>query len=624
MKQFSLFLLLCCCSISVSAIEIVHTSSIQATEIANSSILHAPTDIPTTTPRRVRFANRVSIYPEIDIALTAAEYIYSEEMKNMQIDLVTMNVDVVLGETGEFMMDEVCKVSVFYVDNFTGNTCYPGFNSYYDYIDNLPILIPKSIANQCKGSPLEGACMQIKLNPSIPYHFSSSAVPEDKYDAVTILLRALVIGCGIQSSLEPNLLQFGISHNGQIYMNAFDTHIYNDVGQSYSSVVNGYTSAYDFLSGRSVYAEGRAGFNEPMINPVQLYNDWEFYNNEHNVTSNTLNTINPLIYTEDEITENFYDLLDPFFYTGIEQRTITPYTKALLRGLGWLYNVPVGLEYDYSGLYNSTLCCNSNTLHPDHSYNVWLSASNISLSNIVCELEGKDSTYIIASGNNFSFHSIPNGVQWKRNPITKNIIGRIRATAFVYDGTCIEREKVLNIEVPFKPNRPIVQKRENTIDGNITLNINGFANGSNMYTVTYTGVTYGDTHTFTTASEILDTTLTDVAGNQLYNLSIHGTNAEGNSDSYNFTFGFSAHPALNMTISVLGNILKYDLSNNGTIDISDVVISSVQIVDPSGIVWATPTACSGDPIDISSLRRGFYVLKVIADDTLYSRMFIKR
>lgn len=32
----------------------------------------------------------------------------------------------------------------------------------------------------------------------------------------------------------------------------------------------------------------------------------------------------------------------------------------------------------------------------------------------------------------------------------------------------------------------------------------------------------------------------------------------------------------------------------------------------------------GEPIDISSLTRGTYILTVVADDTSYSRTFIKR
>lgn len=79
-----------------------------------------------------------------------------------------------------------------------------------------------------------------------------------------------------------------------------------------------------------------------------------------------------------------------------------------------------------------------------------------------------------------------------------------------------------------------------------------------------------------------------------------------------------------MSVWVNGNTLTYDLSNNGTIDISDVVISSVQIADPNGYVWLTPNAGSGDPINISSLARGYYIITVVADGENYSRMFIKR
>lgn len=79
-----------------------------------------------------------------------------------------------------------------------------------------------------------------------------------------------------------------------------------------------------------------------------------------------------------------------------------------------------------------------------------------------------------------------------------------------------------------------------------------------------------------------------------------------------------------MTIAINGNTLRYDLSNNGTIDISDVVVSSVKITNQMGITYINSSAGSGEPIDISSLSRGYYILTVIADGNTYSRMFIKR
>ncbi len=617
MKKIFIFLLLLCCT-HVFAWQTTLISSIHAGEVSNYSASPNSINIPTTT-KRVHFINRVVSYPEMDVALTAAEYIFSDIMKSKNIDLVTIEAEVSMGEISDFDMDEVCKVVTNYTDEYVSNVYYPHFSTQNN---GVHVLYPMSIYNQCNGIS-QGPCMQILLNPSIPFYFGTSTVPPDKFDGITIFLRALAIGCGIQSSLNHNTLEFGLIRDGNTYISAYDTHIFNDQNAKFSNVATGSINAATFLGNRTIFAEGYNEESEFGYCPVLLYNDWELGVNGYNVTHNTLNTISPFGYTEDELENGFIDILEPFLNYGIEQRTITPYTMTLLRGLGWRYDIPVGFEDNIANVYNSVLCCSSTILQPDHTYSVWLSPHAI-LSDITCMLQATDSMYTIANGNNFSFHSIPENVQWKRNPITKNIIGQIRGKARVVDGIIVEREKILNVEFPYKPNKPIIQKNESTNNGEINLNLKAFANGSDTYTITYTGVTYGDTHTFTTSADVLDTILTNISGNQLYNLSIYGTNNEGNSDSYNFTFGFSAHPPLNMTISVLGNVLKYDLSNNGTIDISEVVISSVQIVDRFGVVVATPTAGSGEPISISSLERGFYILRVVADGNLYSRLFIKR
>jgi len=618
MKKIYLFFFLFC-SVSTFALHTTFTSSIYVGDVIGYGPLHNA-NIPTTT-RRVRFINRIDTCPQVEMALTTAEYIFSNDMKTNGIDLITIEAEVFMGNASDLEQDELCKVIVKYTDTIATNIYYPMISQYY-YSD-IPVLLPMTLYNQIKGFS-QGPSMQIILNPNFSYHFETSEVPSGKIDAISIFLRALAIGCGIQSSLNPNSMQFGVSLNGQTYIHAFDAHIYNDSNRTYRDVVTGNISAATFLGGRTLYADGLDEYGTPSIS---LFNDWEYGVMGFNVTSKTLNTIDAdNTYTDDELNDGFYDLLDPNWSYDMEQRNITPYTMALLRGLGWKKDIPVGYN-DFANVYNSTLCCSSTILQPNQTYHVWLSQNAI-LSNVVCKLQGKDSAYVIASDNSsgyLSYNSIPNNVQWKRNPITKNIIGQLHAKASAYNnGIYVEVEKILDVEIPYKPNKPIVQKSEETLSGSINLDLSAFANGSNTYTVTYTGVTYGNTHTFTTTKDALDTILTNISGNQLYNLSIYGTNSQGNSDSYNFTFGFSAHPPLNMTVSVMGTTLRYDLSNNGTIDISDVVISSVQITDPAGLVWMTPTAGSGDPINISSLSRGHYIITVIADGNTYSRVFIKR
>lgn len=611
-------------SIPTFALQTTLTSSIYANEdLSNYYVSQNITNIPTTI-RRVRFINRIDTFPEIEEALVSAEYIFSHAMYSENIDLVPISAEVLLGNAEDFDYEEVCKVSVLYTDNMIQNPYYNKFSMYSN--NNIPVLIPQTIYNQCSGSS-QGSSMQIILNPNVSYHYAKSLAPSDKYDAITIFLRALAIGCGIQSTLEPTSVQFGKTQAGQTYISAFDTKIYNDLNATYYDVVQGNVSAANFLGNRTIFAYADWDRFDLDEQPITLFNDWEYGVLGFNVTKNTLNTISPFGYTEEEVEDGFFDVLDTYLNYGMSQREVTPYTMALLRSIGWTRTTPVGLGNDYSELYSSELCCSNTTLRPNQNYNVWLT-NNMDMSNIVCKLQGKDSLYSVGSSNGwstFSYNSIPENVQWKRNPVTKNIVGQIQAKACAYiDNNILEIDKFLDIEIPYKPNKPLIHKIEETTNGSISLDLKAFANGSNAYTITYTGVTYNDTHTFTTTANTLDTILHNIPANQLYNLSIYGTNNEGNSDSYNLTFGFSAHPILNMTISINGNILKYDLSNNGTIDVSEVVISSVLVTDQMGGIKLTSSAHSCEPINISSLSRGIYILTVIADGNTYSRLFIKR
>ena len=618
MKNVCLFCVLFFCTYSF-AFQTVLTSSIYVSEDANLNYASTITNIP-TTQRRVKLINKLTTNPEIAIALTSAELIFSAAMSNEHIDLVPIVAEVINGNASEFDIDEVCKVSVLYTDTIVRNSYYKNMSDYkYNYI---PTLIPKTMYNQCKGMSSQPT-IQIKLNPAISYHYDLSPVPSDKCDAITIFLRALAIGCGIHSTLRLNPVEFGIINDGVTYINAFDSKIFNDLGNTYSGVACGYITATDFLENRQIYATGYSSSGTQI--DIPLFNDWENgVEYGRPLTYKTLNTVSPWCYTDEEVENNFYDLLDAYLWYGAEQRTVSSYTMALLRGLGWEKTIPVGFEDEYY-IDDATLCCSSTTLLPNQIYSVWLS-ENVDLNYLMCTIESVDSSYVIGSctPNSFSYSTIPDNIQWQRNPITKNIVGQLKCKAGVLmNGTYVEKDKICEIEIPFRPNRPLVQKSENTTNGVIALDLKAFANGSDTYTITYTGVTNGDSYAITITTNSLDTIL-NIPANQLYNLSIYGTNSEGNSDTYNFTFGYSARPALNMTVAVTRTILIYDLSSNGTVDISNVVINSVKITDTQGVIVMSPQAMSGEPIDISSLTRGTYILTVVADDTSYSRTFIKR
>ena len=66
--------------------------------------------------RRVYIANKTSI-PEIEIALRAAENIFTNCLSYELVDLVQLNAEVYIGDINMFTESELCKVDVEYSDS---------------------------------------------------------------------------------------------------------------------------------------------------------------------------------------------------------------------------------------------------------------------------------------------------------------------------------------------------------------------------------------------------------------------------------------------------------------------------------------------------------------------------
>lgn len=614
------FIIFIMCGLPSFALKTTLTSSVYPSQ-STGNISQQFTALPTNA-RRVRIFNRIDSLPEFATAITAAEYIFSNAMQQENIDLVEIQAELLMGNYADFQDNAICRVNIDYTDSIIDNSHYHCFSALYSPIH---LLYPKAMTNQTRGNSSD-VDMHIILNPTLTYHCDTTFLSSsdfDKYDLITVLLRALAIGCGIQSSLDPVTMQFGRTLNGNTYITPFDTKITNDNGDAFYDVTFGYVSAADFLVYNSIYAEGLDDSWSTI--PIQLFNDWEFGLSGTNVSSNTLNSIDPFSY----INSGFVDLLDAELRSGTSIRSVTPLTMALLRKIGWEKTVPVGTD-PLENLYNCSLSCNNAILSPNTNYIVSISSGNtVDLCNAVCKINSVDTSLTIGSvstSNVFSYSSIPQNIQWQRNPISKNIVGQMQGTVgMLVDNNYITQQKTFDIEIPYIPNRPIIHKSETTNNNYIQLHLKAFANGSNTYSVTYTGVTYADTHSFTITANDMDTILSNIPANQLYNATIYGTNNVGNSSSYNFTFGFSAQPTLTMNVFVYPNAtVVYDLSNNGLIDISDVVISSVAIYNTYGNLMFTTNKGSGESIDVSSLNTGRYVLTVVADGKTYSKTFVKR
>lgn len=620
MKKLTFFILMLCCCIFTNAETFTITSSIWANEIGEGSGTSIPS-IPTCV-HRVHIASYVDSVLGLPTALSSASAYFSQAMEDEHIDFVDLYAELYMGSNEMFVNNEICRVSVNYSDHITNTSGFPSFS----FINSaLPLVYPIAMVNQAAGSS-NNVALKIYLNPNYSYYCGSDNAPEGTIDMVTVLMRALAMGCGIQSSLNPETMQMGIVRGGITCVTPFDSQIYNDAGYSFSDVISGNISIANFLINHSIYIDGYDWFYGSGYKKIQLYNEWET-GNVTQLSSNTFNTIDSGTYTDDEYNNDFYDLLDYNLIDNVTIREITHYTMYILRKLGWFKSIATGYDDPFEDLHSCTLQCSSQTLLANQSYSVSLSSWMVDLSDVECKLFSVDSAYVIGNvqaNSVFSYTSIPQNIQWMRNPETKHIIGEIQGEASMsVSGENDSQQKKCYVEIPYKPNRPIVQRTESEDNGTLHLHLKSFANGSNTYTVSYTGVTNNDTHSFTVAADALDTVIANIPATQLYNATIYGTNNEGNSDQYNFTFGFSAHPTLTLRLVATRTYLIYDLSDNGLIDISDVVISSVKITDIAGNTMLVSSAGSGDVISISSLPRGRYILTVVADGNTYSRMFIK-
>ena len=304
---------------------------------------------------------------------------------------------------------------------------------------------------------------------------------------------------------------------------------------------------------------------------------------------------------------------------------------AMLRYLGWEYDFLVGAGSDLYDLYNCQLQGVNTILSPNTSYLFSLDKNGIILeSDTHCELQTTDSLYTIGSTTisgpgicSFSYTNLPSNVQWRRNPVTKNIIGQIVGTASLFFGSTDTNTKICDIEIPYKPNKPIVHRSESVSQNNVLLDLSAFANGSNTYTISYTGLGDGIPHIETITANAIDT-IYSLPATQLYDFTIYGTNSQGNSDSYNFTMGASVVPDLYLNASISGTNLRYYLDANHSQNLPCVNISSVTLNTIGGLLLLSSNALPGEAINISSLPRGYFVLSVVANGQTYSKLMYKR
>lgn len=580
-------------------------------------------DLPTGA-RRVRFINHATGIPQLETALEEASNIFTAAMANASIDLVEMEVEVVIDST--ITEDEVlCKADIFYTDTINDNSSYHQIGLYLGYPH--PVLIPMAMSNQSRRNNY-GPCMRIRLRNDLPYYCGTGQAEEGQYDAITIILRALAMGCGVQSTIDPNTMNLGIQNGGVTYVNAFDTQIFNEDMLSLVNVVDGMISLNSFINGKKVYAVGQPLSYDLDTVHVELFNMWKYCTPDQPLTSLSLNSIDHLQY-RDNWGYGSEDILSVFIKDGVSLREVTPYTKALLYRLGWMRTIPVGND-PLNDLTTCQITCNSTVFQPSTTYAFSLSKDNVYLQNLRGELISKDSVYTIGTGSGilqtFRYENMPTNnpgnIQWRRNPSTKNIIGQIKADAFVSGNSSYIQTKIFDFEIPYRPNRPIVQKSETSNSSYINLDLSVFANGSDTYTITYTGLSNSDTHTITINADAIDTVL-NIPATQYYDVAIYGTNYMGNSDTYYFTIGGSIQPTINLKLTTLGGALRYYLNSQNATSLPNVVVGTCMITNPNNTITLYPNAGPGEAINISSLPNGIYLFSVVLNGETYSKIFFK-
>ncbi len=575
---------------------------------------------PTSTLRMVTFINHATSIPELSNALDEANKIFSHALQEKNIDLVDLQVEVCVASIAD--PDAVCEVEIIYSDTIEDNTRYHGISHFANF--RYPVLIPMALSNQSRGQNY-GLGMRIKFRDTPDYYYcGNGAVPEGKFDATTIILRALAMGCGIQSTFNASTLEVGINDGTKTYVSAFDTQIYNEDSIPLVSVLDGQNSIYTFLAGKNIYAIGNSYFDDTIL--VQLYNEWQYFPGEQ-IHSLTLNSIDPYQYREG-LGYGGEDVLTADIQRGVAIRTLTPYTLLMLKRLGWMRTVTVGQPGVFDDVIQGKISCSSTTLQPNTIYVINIDKPDVSLQNVHCVLYSNDSSYQIGTGYDvipaIRYSSIPANIQWNRDVHTKHIIGQVKATAYKYDnGVLMTREKTFDVQIPYRPNKPIVQKTESFNSPDLNLSIHAFANGSNTYTVAYTGLTNADVHTFTISADVIDTILS-IPATQYYDVAIYGTNAMGNSDTCSFTIGSSIQPEINLMVSVEGSTLRYYLNSDNATYLPNVQIGASTITNHTGSRTIHLQASPGEVIDISSLSFGVYLFSVSINGTTYSKIFFKR
>lgn len=630
MKKLLIFGVLMCTTITATS----EDSGLYATQTTNVTAANSPvtlstplygtshshnivvsSQVPQNITRKSAVICNNSPSAQLEWAAKMAEDIFAAEMEAMQIvlpDPITAVVE--FGDPTDFHdSDELCIVHT----NYT--TEIPDYHQYYPHIGGNPAfthcLYPLALYSLGQQSNFSGnePCMTISLYPDKDYYYGQNPenIAEDQYDMVTIILRGLVTGCGFQSSLQVHAdgnITIGKDDNGNKYFTVFDANLRSFTYPITECVWND-SQLRNFLSAH-IYGP----------NMIELHNDL-IDCPDCKPSASTLNTIH---YNETlKETTSDIELLEPLLYQGTVVRSITPRTKKVLNGLGWMYDAaPANENLNPCNINGSTL------LRANTTYTYNATGGSGAINAMTCNLFATDSTYTLNAGNSntlqVSFNALPDN-NWERNPTNNHIMGIVKAEEETLAGNHKWRNvSVLPIEIPYKPNKPVCNIRETITDSILKIDIDAFAGGSDKYIVIVTPIQPGPTQSDTVTADILHYTIDNLSASKMYAIAIAGVNNEGKSTEVHQLVGHTSYP-LTLHIETSINDISYYFTEHGEYA-TELTITSVTITDMNGVVVKTCNAAQNEKISIADLTPGtLYILNVTLDDgRTFSKQFMKK
>ena len=568
--------------------------------------------------RSAVYNNEIQILPEIiDSIDIISEYvidIFSSSFSGTNfIDNTCPKIKMTVNVSNDFVFSyELCKVEIQYV--LGENQYNQHINTGGSSVANLakPTALAKyySLTNVLEGMENEYDIIvylnsqYITSNQNLErFNINKNrAALENEFDLTTVLLRALVAGCGFHSEIKRDsngLLSVRTNIGTEKYITIFDANVrdsqYNYLPHTYLDSLEEHDEVSAFLDNSQIEFYGQG-----------LYNDY----------SATANNFNPIIANYLDFTEdNDDELMQAYLSPGVTIRSITPSTLNVLQFLGWRYDLAVGPTFPTKSIVSS------DTLYSQTNYIFQLQNCGTGEFRIIMpsdeggyELHREN---ILLPGFNPEFEykldTLPN-MLWARDLSTGNAKAVI---SFTDENGTIEKDAY----IPFRPNTPIISMDGMRANGMLFVTIHYSAYGATSFIVTRTDVDTNDIICDTISGSSHFTSYA-LFGTHNYEINIRAINNAGYTEIQKYIFNSATQGTWGIILRQVDQSIKITTVYNGSQ--IDYPITKSEVYTIGGQLLLTQNS-SSKYVDVSSLARGIYVMKVtLQHGQIVSSNFAKR